>query len=359
MTMNVRTPHSDRGIALLVVMVAIFVLAVLVGAFAYAMKVETRLAMNANRDAELLWLGRSGVDLAKYVLALQAAVPAEPYDSLNQKWAGGPGSMNISNTPLVDISLENYPIGKSAITVRITDLERRVNINTANDEVLQQALTMIGVEPGQLQSISSAIQDWIDPNDLTLPNGAESEEYQSMDPPYFAKNGPLDDLSELMFVRDITWEMYAGTGGPEPTPTSLMVVDPSGRPAGLAPFTIGLRQVFTALSGGRVNINTASATVLQTLPGIDANIAACIVQQRAGPDGVDGTEDDLPFRAVGELQTCMGWQLIPQLQQLCDVRSRTFEVEVTISGSHRTFYAVVGRNTPRDLQLLSFYWKDE
>ncbi|HOB31980.1 MAG TPA: general secretion pathway protein GspK, partial [Verrucomicrobiota bacterium] len=331
--MNVRLHRVDRGIALLVVMVAIFVLSVLVGAFAYAMKVEARLAMNANREAELLWLGRSGVELARYVLALQASVMGEPYDALNQKWAGGPGTMNISNTPLEDISLENFPVGKSTITVKITDLERRLNINTANEEVLRQALTMIGVEAGQVQAITSAILDWIDPDDAVRPNGAESDEYQSMNPPYLAKNGPLDDLSELMFIRGITPEMYEGTGGAEPTAASFAVVDSMGRPVDLPPFSIGLKQVFTALSSGRVNINTASPLVLQMLPGIDANIAACIVRQRAGPDGVDGTEDDLPFRAVGELVNCMGPQLIPMLQQLCDVRSRTFEVEVSISGS--------------------------
>ena len=44
------------------VMIAIFVLSVLVGAFAYSMKVETKLAMNANQETESTWSdGRSGV----------------------------------------------------------------------------------------------------------------------------------------------------------------------------------------------------------------------------------------------------------------------------------------------------------
>src|SRR5690242_15670283 len=53
-------PKPASGIALMVVMIAVFVLSVLAGAFAYSMKVETKLAMNANNDDTMLWLGRSG-----------------------------------------------------------------------------------------------------------------------------------------------------------------------------------------------------------------------------------------------------------------------------------------------------------
>ena len=59
------------------------------------MKVETRLAQNANSEQQMLWLGRSGVELARYVLSQHP--PNEPFDSLNQRWAGGPGSLAESN----------------------------------------------------------------------------------------------------------------------------------------------------------------------------------------------------------------------------------------------------------------------
>ena len=227
--MKIVIQSSRRGVALIVVMIAIFVLAVLVGAFAFAMKVETRLAMNANRETELLWLGRSGVELARYVLAQQLLVAAEPYDSLNKKWAGGPGGFALSNSPLAEISLENYPIGNSTVTVKITDLERKLNINIADEPILQQAMILIGAEASEGQAISSAILDWIDPDDATRINGAEADDYQVMDPPYTAKNSPLDDLSELMLIRGITPQMYQGSGGGAPPPT-MTQVDAMGRP---------------------------------------------------------------------------------------------------------------------------------
>jgi hypothetical protein len=47
------------------------------------------------------------------------------------------------------------------------------------------------------------------------------------------------------------------------------------------------------------------------------------------------------------------------LSQFCDTRSRTFQVQVDadVGGYKRTFFAVLGRNSQRDVQILSFYWK--
>jgi len=48
--METASKKSQEAIALVVVMIAIFVLSILAGAFAYAMKVETKLAMNAQKE---------------------------------------------------------------------------------------------------------------------------------------------------------------------------------------------------------------------------------------------------------------------------------------------------------------------
>src|SRR5262245_37163073 len=97
--------ESRDGIALIIVLIAITALSILAAGFAYSMKVETKLAQNANSEAELIWLGRSGVEYARYVLAQQLQFGAEPFDSLNQKWAGGPGSAMASNSVLAGIQM--------------------------------------------------------------------------------------------------------------------------------------------------------------------------------------------------------------------------------------------------------------
>ena len=172
-----------------------------------------------------------------------------------------------------------------------------MNINTADGPILQQALTVIGADATDIPIISDSIQDWIDRDDNPRINGAESDYYQSLNPPYMAKNGPIDDLSELLLVRGIrdNPEIYSSDYD------NIQRLDQFGNPLPPHQYAAHLVDIFTPLSTGRININTASPLVLQTIPGVDAGIAEQIVRIRAGPDGVDGTEDDTPFANVSEL----------------------------------------------------------
>lgn len=362
--MRIVLSSKPRGIALVTVMVAIFVLAILAGAFAYSMRVETKLARNANNESELIWLGRSGVELARYVLAQQDSPQMraqEPYDSLNQKWAGGPGTMSDSNGVLATISLENFELGNGRFSVKITDLERKCNINIATEDTLRQAMILIGIDPDESDTVVNSILDWIDQDDDPHINGTESDYYQGLEPPYFAKNNLIDDLSELLLVRGVTPEMYWGSASTNHSPAAFqMRVDRFGRQVEAPFYPVGLVELFTPLSTGRININTASLMALQMIPLIDEIIATEIIRVRSGPDGVDGTEDDTPFHNVGELVNVgLRGQMVQQIARFCDVRSRTFEVEVTaeVGGYKRQFHAIVGRNNSRDVPILSFDWR--
>ena len=361
--MKITKRHSRQGIAIVIVMVCIFVLSALAAIFAAYMKVEMRLAANSNNEAEMQWLGRSGVELARYVLGQQLMIPNEPYDALNQKWAGGTGE---TNDLLADISLTDVPLGDGRFSVKITDAERKFNINLAlgNDALLQQAMILIGVDAAEIPTIIASIQDWIDRDENTRVNGAESEYYQSLNPPYYAKNGPIDDLSELLFVKGVTPEIY---WGPNSTNHPTQVFQSrSAMQSKLVPnaavVSAGLVDIFTPISSGRINLNTASVTALQMIPGIDANMAAAIIRMRSGPDGIDGTDDDVPLRQPGG-QDLINIGLSPQtaqaLSQYCDVRSQTFEaqVDVQVGVSKRRYYALLKRNSPKDVQILTFRWE--
>ena len=211
--------HNSDGIALIMVMCAIVVLSILAAAFAYSMKVETRLAQNADSEEQLLWLGASGVERACWILSQHP--PGEPYDSLNQKWAGGSGSLAESNSVLSSVSLDNYPVGDGTVSIKIIDLERKVNINTANATTIQQALTLMGVDASDISVVSDSILDWIGPAGPPRVAGAESDYYQGLAVPYYAKNAPIDDLSELLLVKGVTPEMYWGSNATNHTPVGL------------------------------------------------------------------------------------------------------------------------------------------
>jgi general secretion pathway protein K len=351
--MKIRTHHNSDGIALIMVMCAIFVLSALAAGFVLSMKVETRLAYNANSEQQLLWLGRSGVELARYVLSQHP--PGEPYDSLNQKWAGGSGSLSESNSVLSSLSLNNYPVGDGTVTIKIIDLERKVNINTASATTIQQALTLMGVDANDISVVSDSILDWIDSDDLPRVAGAESDYYQGLAVPYYAKNAPIDDLSELLLVKDVTPEMYWGGNAGNHTPSVFQHKLGLGTAPGQTPdYPFGLVEIFTPFSSGKININTANANVLQMIPGVDAAMADAIIKQRAGPDGVDGTEDDIPFSSPGQLG---GFGI--QDTSACDTRSFTYEVHATaqIGEFKREYVAILARTSGMDIQVLSFYWK--
>jgi len=356
--MKVRIAANPRGgIALIIVMIVIIVLGILAGGFAYSMRVETTLARRADSEPDLEWLGRSGVEMARYVLAQQMTVPNEPYDSLNQKWAGGPGSIySMTNEVLSQISLENNELGKGRFSIKIFDQERKFNINVASENILQQAMLLVGIDPASSSMIVDSILDWRDLDDDPHLNGTESDYYLRLDPPYVAKNAPIDDLSELLLVRGITPEAYWGSRGEDARGSRFRTVS-SALPlnGALSSHQVGLADLFTSISGRLINANTASAWVLQLVPGIDENIATTIIQARSGPDGVDGTEDDIPFRSPQEIpMPGAGPQSAARLNNLFTVRSATFRVEVDaeVGQIRKQFVALLRRNSARDIQML-------
>lgn len=342
-------------------MISIFVLTILAGGFAYSMKVETRLAHNANSETELEWLGRSGMEKARWILGEQLKISQEPYDGLDQVWAGGPGGIGTSNSALAEVQLNlEVPHGRADIT--IVDLERKANINTATEAILQQALMVMNVDAGEMTPIVNCILDWIDPDENVRIQGAESDAYQNYIPnrPYSAKDGPIDDLSELLMIKGITSELYYGSSA---TNFQQQTFRPQGGRFGQAApqgpiYSVGFTNLFTPLSDGKININTASAEVLQLIPLITPEAAEGIVAARTGQ--ADGSGLNGPYLNIGQVRRVpeVSLPMVGAIQQFCDVRSKTFEVHVkaTVNGYNRDFVGILGRNNQRDIQVLSFYW---
>jgi general secretion pathway protein K len=357
-----RLRPNRSGIALIIVLIVIVVLGMLAIGFGSAMKVETTLARHASFNSELDWLGRSGVEVAKWILSVESTGKAATTDSLKSYWAGGPGE---TNGPLPELTWP-MKIGNGEISrPKIIDLDRKLNINRADERILEQALTLIGVDAGAMTTIVNSILDWRDPDSNPRISGTESEVYEQQDPPYMAKNGPIDDLSELLLIRGVSPAMYWGAGGGGLPPIF-------NRPqAGLKSkfeeptYAVGMVDLFTPLSAGGINVNTASATVLQLIPWLDANTVPLVIQERAGLDGQDGTDDDTPFPSVPAFLARLSAvaPVPPEASQqfggLFAVKSQIFQVEVTatIGGSKRDYVAILRRVGPKDSVVLNLYWK--
>ena len=356
--MKISIARTNSGFAVVIALVAVTVLTLLAGAFAYSMKVETRLAQNSDSDEQLLWLGRAGVERARWILSLEGQ---QPFSSKNQIWAGGPGMGPETNSALAGISLDNFQVGEGAVSLKIVELESKINVNSADTPLIQQVLTTMGVDASEMSVVADSIQDWIDADDATKPAGAESDYYQGLVPPYYAKNAPIDDISELLLIKGVTLPMFKG-GSVTNSMGAAFQHHKLGfgfAPGEVPEYPFGLRDVFTPYSSGQVNLNTADETVLQLIPGMDTASVQSVLKFRAGPDGAEGTEDDTPFLNVNQLAAAgVNPQAIPQMSRYLTVRGSTYEVHITaqIGDYQREFIAVLFRGGP-EVQTVGFYWK--
>jgi general secretion pathway protein K len=346
---------STHSFALIVALLAIFVLSCNAALLWYSMQVDMKLAAKSNYEPQMVWLGRSGVDLGCYILAQEANIPGEPYDALNQFWAGGQGGPNETNSVLAGISMDHFPVGDGWVSIKIIDYERYANINTASPQILNQALTAMGVDANDIPIVSDSIQDWVQAGDNPRLSGAKNQYYQSLNPPYYCKEAPMDAIEELLMVKGVTGAMY--TGG---TDTNSVVPKNFGHsPFESTSYSFGLKDVFTTFGDGKININTADANVLQLIPGVDDATAQAIIKTRAGPDGVEGTGDDLPYMSASDVQRAgINQQALQSINQFCDVRSHTFEVLVTAHYLNltRQYVGIVWRGNPQSIQIVGFYW---
>jgi general secretion pathway protein K len=192
----IRQPASERGAALVTVLLAITLLTVVVVEFAYSTQIDQHLAYNALRSLQTTYLARSGVNLA--MLALKTDVQRSGIDALNEDWAR---------------TLPPLPVGEGVVTIRVIDEQGKLNLNTLRNnngtinmqwrQVAERLFIVQGLEP----SLLDPLLDWLDTDDFPEPRGAETNDYLRMTPPYAARNGALFTLGELGRVKGFTSEI--------------------------------------------------------------------------------------------------------------------------------------------------------
>lgn len=352
--MKISPQPSRRGFAVIIALVAVAVLSFLAGALALFMKVESQLAQNSNDSEKLLWIARGGVERACWILAQEPQGPS----SLKQIWAGGPGDGPETNSPLMGISLNDFPVGDGFVSLQMIEQESKININTADVELLHQVLTTMGVDASEISTVTDAILDWIDTDDADKPAGAESDYYQGLNPPYNAKNAPIDDIQELQFIKGVTPEMYKG-GSAEgaDSPYKKHRLGFGNSPGQAADYPFGLRDVFTPYSIGKINVNTADTNVLALIPGMDTASIQNLMAMRSSEGGFGDSSGVI--RDLGQLRAAVpSPQALQQISRYCTVRGETYEVHVTAraGASQREFVAVIYR-AARAVQVVGFHPK--
>lgn len=171
--------------------------------------------------------------------------------------------------------------------------------------------------------LSAALADWIDPDEMPGPDGAEDDRYTGRQPPYRPANFWLVSISELRAVEGYTAQLVDAL-------TPHVAALP--RRAGGGPHAI--------------NVNTASAPVLAALaPGMTLDDGEALVGGEW--QSVDEFAEDLPAVADdpalrARLAVSSSWFLLTASTSLGDTRSTMYSLLERNGDSVQTRLRTVG-----------------
>jgi len=343
--------RTRSGAVLVLVLMVFSALSLLSFGLCHRVRLDLKRARVRGDDLKAYYLALGGVYRA--VAALQGFEPTEDEGEVchfGQSWhlntaAGAEGCFEQ-----IDVSW----LAEASLFYSVMDEEGRLNVNTSSPAGWVNL-------PGMQEEIIYAILDWQDGDSEAYPNGAESGYYARQRRPYKAKNGPTSIIWELALVKDVDWvklrgEDWNGNGvldemGENDGPALRPMDDGDGV------LDSGLLDFFTVYGEGKVNINTASAAVLFSLPDIEVATARSIVEMRTGPDGEPYTADDKFFRSFEELAEVSGvtpyqLELFEQYVQFASKHFRVVsEARVRPGGRPCRLMGTVFRDE-KDVQLL-------
>ena len=297
---------DETGVALVVTLVIVTLVAIIVLELNYLMRVDVHASTNFRDGVKAYYLAKSGVTVVKELFSRDTQELEELKDTL---LAGGSHTL---------------PLGEGSATVRVIDETGKINVNAlvldtaapqqAAGAQLPQAPQAAGAqlpkapqaagaqfgraqpggqsrEPQAAQAANPWIQplqdlfqrlgidptlvgslvDWIDVDDIpTGAGGAESSYYRGLEKSYRARNGAMETIAELRLIRGFTDEVLLKLGARRVGG----IIDPS--------TNLYLTAVPMPPGGSwRVNLNTAPVAILQSLTREMGQFADAIVQQRS------------------------------------------------------------------------------
>ncbi|PID45923.1 MAG: hypothetical protein CSB47_06340 [Proteobacteria bacterium] len=276
-------PTKQRGAALLIALVIMSIAMGIAVNIMFRQQLHTRLAVNISNLEQIYPYATGLEDWARTILNKDAEDSPDT-DDLTEAWA---------------TEIPPIPIPGGVMTGRLFDLQARLNLNNLypperpitedEDEESTRAplteeerriradqnryiiaklrteklLQTIDTEEkiGPARNFADMVTDWIDGDSNTSETGAESDYYQTLDPPYNAADSLLVNETELRLLKGIDKEAFEL----------------------LRPYICVLPE-YTA-----VNVNTASMEVFQAL-GFTPEAAENIISVR----------DENPFQGLND-----------------------------------------------------------
>ena len=244
----------DHGFVLIAVLLTLTLMAVIVTELAFSARLEASMVRSYRDRVLARHLAEAAVQQAIREIATPSQVAALDETGQLVFYRALPGQ--TTPTPLPALPRVRVALGAGEFSYRLIDESARLALNLGADR-LGRLLEALGVERAERDIITDSVQDWRDADEQHRLHGAESDFYLALPVPYRARNNNIQDEGELLQIRGVTPELYAGAGD---------------RP--------GLRELVTAAAVNAVNLNTASPLVLKALGLSEAEIAD-VVRTRA------------------------------------------------------------------------------
>ena len=281
---------NNRGVALLITLSIIAIL-VTVG---LQLNKKTRAKVDnaaAQKDRFTLTQMATGAINIAMAMLIKDAIETK-VDSVQEDWA---------DPAKIEEMLAEIPFDGGKVSMVISDELARIQINALVDfpegmqfnvpqknlwqrfsknllERYQETENNSEMEETDAETIIDSIKDWLDSKDddaVTGLNGAESDYYMGLDPPYKCKNGPFSHIGEVALVKGIPPELFNGFGDLLGLSSYLTVYGATS--TALAPTENSAEQGSASADStvqtkeerftfeGRININTAELPVLMAL----------------------------------------------------------------------------------------------
>jgi type II secretory pathway component PulK len=195
-----RKPSASRGQALVPVIFVMLILTALAITFATSAHREIRASANFNTQTQRYFVELGAVNYAMSALA-QTSNNGATYGIV-------PSSADTDANGWMQI-------GDAWVKIDATDTSGLIDLNTVTQTTLNQ-IPILQQNP----DIVAAMIDWRTTSTTPSTNGAKSEYYNTLTPPYDSNNGPYDSVEQLLLVKEMTPTILYGT-------PSGSVVDPS------------------------------------------------------------------------------------------------------------------------------------
>lgn len=241
--MNILPQTSDRGAALLTVLMIVAVMSVAAVAAVASLSQSVDLTRNASHRAQLRLAIHSVSEFGAPVVEQVVA------QTVN-------GQLPDDVIPL--------PFDRGHINLTATDATNCFNLNQIGavddglaEEHYQKLLVTLGFFEADARTLSDSLADWIDSDDNPRAYGQESNFYARQDTPYMAANTQLANISELHGIEHYTPEIITRL-------LPFVCVWPTAKQTPLNIETLSENQasLLVALFSSELSVETAESLVL-------------------------------------------------------------------------------------------------